>query len=129
MMITSVTAIVMGLLFVALSVHVIYWRRTLHVGLGDGGHDRLQKAIRMHGNFTEYTPFILILLGLAELQQAPWPWLALLGLLAVTARCLHATGLWIGGAAMRLRVIGMALTFSTILALVLTLAVLTLRLG
>ena len=49
--------------------------------------------MRVHGNFTEYTPTFLILLLLAELGGAAFWFLHLLGAAFVAGRMLHAYGL------------------------------------
>lgn len=47
-------AAVLGLLFAALSVRTLLLRRRLRVALGDGGDERLLRAMRVHANFAEY---------------------------------------------------------------------------
>ena len=43
----------------------------VQVGLGDGGEKTLLRHIRVHGNFGEYVPFILMLMLMGELLGAP----------------------------------------------------------
>jgi uncharacterized membrane protein YecN with MAPEG domain len=64
--ITGLYAGILGLLFAALTINVIRNRVAHRVEKGDGGVPALQHAIRAHGNFTEQTPMMLILLGLIE---------------------------------------------------------------
>jgi uncharacterized membrane protein YecN with MAPEG domain len=49
--------------------------------------------MRAHANFAEYTPFVLILLGLIELAQGSRTWLWLVAILYILARIAHAFGM------------------------------------
>lgn len=61
--------------------------------LGDNGNALLQGRMRAHANFTEYAPFILILLGLIELAGGSTMWLWIAGVVFVIARVAHAFGM------------------------------------
>jgi uncharacterized membrane protein YecN with MAPEG domain len=65
----------------------------LAIGLGTGGDAELEKAIRGHGNFTEYAPIGLIVLTSAELSGAAGGWVHAIGILLIGGRLLHAWGL------------------------------------
>lgn len=71
-------------------------------------------AIRTHGNFTEYTPIFLILLGLLEMNQVDSRLLTTLAILFVVARLLHVLGMG-QQANLKLRQIGMVGSFASIL--------------
>lgn len=104
-------AALLTLLFLFLSIRVISLRRTLQVGIGDGGDKTLARAIRVHSNFIEYTPLALLLLLALELQ-AFYPWaLHLLGATLVVGRLLHAYGVSQRNEQLKFRVTGMACTF------------------
>jgi uncharacterized membrane protein YecN with MAPEG domain len=79
-------------LYLGICAWVVYLRRTLGVGLGDGGHKPLKRAIRVHANFAENVPLALLLLvvGADHLSLS-----TLHGLAAtlVVARVLHLVGL------------------------------------
>ena len=93
MMISGIYAGLCGVLLLLLSAQVVGLRRKFQVGIGSGGQEELQRAIRVQAYFIEYTPITLVLLVLAELQGAS-PWLLhATGLLLVVGRALHATGL------------------------------------
>lgn len=62
-------------------------------GLGDGGNARVLARSRSHANFTEYTPFILILIGLIELAEGSSLWLWTASALYFAARLLHPFGM------------------------------------
>jgi uncharacterized membrane protein YecN with MAPEG domain len=90
---TGLYAGLCGLLFIWLSWKVIVERRRSKVGLGDGGDPDLQRAIRVHANFIEYTPLALVLLALVDMLAGP-DWLVHgAGVVLVVSRVLHAQGL------------------------------------
>lgn len=66
MLVTPYYAAFFGLIFVILSFRVIRIRQRVGVAIGDGSDLRLRRAIRVHGNFTEYVPFALLLVYFAE---------------------------------------------------------------
>jgi uncharacterized membrane protein YecN with MAPEG domain len=63
LIVTSIIAAVLTAVFIRLSFNVIGLRRKNKVGLGSGGNEDLERAIRAQGNFAEYVPFGLILLA------------------------------------------------------------------
>jgi uncharacterized protein len=80
----------LALIFLGLSLRVVYLRRTLRVGLGSGGHESLNRAVRAHGNFAEYVPLALVLLLGLEAGTALPAWaLHTMGLALVLGRVLH----------------------------------------
>ena len=90
---TGLYAGLCGLLFIWLSWKVIVERQRTKVGLGDGGDPDLQRAIRVHANFIEYTPLALVLLALVDVMSAH-DWLVhAFGIALVLSRVLHAQGL------------------------------------
>ena len=64
LIVTSITAAVLTIIFIKLSLAVINLRRKNKVGLGSGGRDDLERAIRAQGNFAEYAPFGIVLRAL-----------------------------------------------------------------
>lgn len=60
---TPIFAALLGLIFFFLSLRTSLERRRAKVSLGDGGDPGLQGAIRAHGNFIEYVPISLLLIG------------------------------------------------------------------
>ena len=95
MIITSLYAGLLALWFLALSARVVQQRSVPNgIGLGDGGDATLLRRIRGHGNFAEYTPLSLILLGLLEYGGTLPIWLLhLLGLTLLGSRILHGVAL------------------------------------
>ena len=91
--ITLVTASTLGLMFVWLSANVIAGRLKLQAGIGDSGNTELLYRIRTQGNFSEYVPIFLIILGLLESNGAHQTVLIGLAALFVLARLLHVPGM------------------------------------
>ena len=114
--ITSFYAALFGLLLLALSILVIRARVSARIAIGLGEDIRLLRASRAQGNFVEYAPMILILLLLLEASGAGHVLLHAVGGLALVGRIAHAAGISQEPENLKLRQIGMALTF-TILGL------------
>lgn len=80
----------LALVFLGLSLQVVALRRSLKVGIGSGGHESLDCAIRAHGNFSEYVPLALLILLLVELGTALPAWgVHSLGGLLLLGRVMH----------------------------------------
>lgn len=116
---TILYAAALATLFVVLSVRTLLLRRTLGIGLGDGGDERMLRAVRAHANFAEYTPLALLLLFMLELQGATSGWVHGLGLCLLLGRLSHAFGVSRAPENYLFRVFGMAMTFTTIIGAVL----------
>ena len=87
LLVTSIIASLLTIIFVKLSFAVIGLRRKNKVGLGSGGHEDLERAIRTQGNFAEYAPFGIILVACLELNGAPWCLVAIPGIVLIILRC------------------------------------------
>ncbi len=118
LIITSIIAAVLTGLFIRLSFAVIGLRRKNKVGLGTGGHEDLERAIRAQGNFAEYVPFGILLLACLELNKAPWWLVAILGITLIIGRVIHAVGINTPPPDFSKRVLGMKFTFFTLTALI-----------
>jgi uncharacterized membrane protein YecN with MAPEG domain len=90
--ITPIYAGLLALWFFVLSYRVIRLRGH-GISLGDGGDPELLRRIRAHGNFSEYVPFILLMIGMLELSHFPAILLHVLGLTLLVARLLHGYAL------------------------------------
>jgi uncharacterized membrane protein YecN with MAPEG domain len=110
--ITAIYAGLLTLIFIVLSARVIRARGNARVALGDGGSIVLTRAIRVHGNFAEYTPFAILILAFTEALSGPIWLIHLLGLSFLAARLIHAYGVGTEPEIDRLRVVGMALTLT-----------------
>lgn len=114
-MITGYYAAALAVMYVALALWVIRQRFRLRVGLGDGQQPDLIKAIRVHGNFAEYVPLLLLMLFFVEQANAPIWQLHALGGLILGGRLLHAIGLFRSSGTSVPRFLGMISTFSALL--------------
>ena len=99
--VTLTTACILTLSYLVLTVRVVRGRRRHRVSLGDGGNDELWARVRVHGNFGEYVPLALILMGLLETSNGN----TIIGALLIAVRVLHVFGIQRGGAN-ALRVLG-----------------------
>ena len=113
--IVPVYAAVLALFFMYLSVSVIRSRGSEKVSLGDGGSPLVQRRMRVHGNFAEYVPFVLLLIAFFELQGGPDLRVHILCLLLLAGRLVHAYGVSSEPQKMPLRVAGMVMTFSALI--------------
>jgi hypothetical protein len=115
--ITLLLSSLMGLMCIWLALQVVKNRRKHKISLGDGGIDELARAIRAHGNFIEYVPLSLILLGLSELNRANSFIVLGFAVLIFAGRAFHAYAFLGGGEHFKPRVLGMKLTLYGLLAL------------
>lgn len=105
------------LLMLALASRVVMHRRTHRIGIGHGGDSRLARKVRAHGNFIEYVPLALLMLGLLELSGLGAMWLWGLGGTLLLARVLHAYGLSRHAGISPGRFWGVILTWGVLLAM------------
>jgi uncharacterized membrane protein YecN with MAPEG domain len=117
LIVTTLIACILAALFIRLSLSVIRLRRHHKVGLGSGGVDNLERAIRAQANFTEYVPIALILLACLEFNGAPLWLIAILGIALVVGRVIHAIGINQPPPHFSNRVIGMRFTITTLIML------------
>ena len=118
LLITSIIAAILTIIFIKLSFAVIGLRRKNKVGLGSGGHEDLERAIRTQANFAEYIPLGVILIACLELNGAPWWLVAIPGVSLIIGRLIHAKGMNTPPPDFSKRVLGMKFTFFTLIALV-----------
>ena len=111
LIITSIFASILAILFLRLSFAVIALRRKNKIALGSGANADLERAIRAQGNFAEYVPINLILMACLEVNLAPWWLFVPLGVLLVIGRVIHAIGINQPPPEFSKRVLGMQCTF------------------
>lgn len=104
--VTALYALALIPVFFILWIGVAKVRSDLDVSIGDGGNPELLLRIRRHGNFIEWVPFVLLLMGIAESIGAPALYLHISGVLLVLGRIVHPFGLKIGNASHVLRMVG-----------------------
>ena len=95
-MILPITLTIAGaaaLLNIWLARRVGQMRLAHKVSIGDGGNEALIARMRAQANFVEYTPFVLILMGLIELAEGSALWLWIVGIAFVVGRIAHGFGM------------------------------------
>lgn len=114
MPITALFAALLAPLFIVLSFRVIFVRRAEKIAVGDAGNKMLARRMRVHGNFAEYAPFALVLMGIAEGLGAHRLVLYSAGGCLLAGRYLHAFGMSRQPDILPLRASGMMLTIIAI---------------
>ncbi len=116
-MITPIFAAFAACFLVYLSYRVIKIRKAHSVSVGTAGDHALERAVRNHGNFIEYAPLTLLMLAMVEyVGLAAWAvWV--LGIMFVASRLIHFAGFRSKEAPGIFRLVGMALTFTTLISL------------
>ena len=79
-------------IMVALAANVIRMRYRTRTRFGDSGNPEMLRAIRAHGNNTEYVPIALILLFLVHRLGGGLPLIHAIGLSLTVGRLLHGIG-------------------------------------
>ena len=97
-----------------LAIRVGQVRTKEKVMIGDGGNENVIRRMRAHANFTEFTPFVLILIGAIELATGTSTWLWAVSSLYLVGRLLHAFGM---DGFMPGRMIGTLITMVSLLGL------------
>ena len=121
MSIVPTYAAIFALVFVTLSFRVIKARRQEKIAIGAGGSAVVERAMRVHANFAEYVPFALLLLFFIEQKGAHFLYVNFLCLLLLVGRGVHIFGVSNENENFRYRVLGMSMTFATIILAALTL--------
>ncbi len=92
--VTTIFTGLLALMLVGISVRVTVLRAKKKIDLFDGGDPELGRALRVQGNFIEYVPMALGLMGLVEWMGVR-PWVVyVLGIALVIGRVAHAWALY-----------------------------------
>lgn len=113
--ITGLYASLLTLLYFVLAVRIIKLRWRDKVPLGVGESNDLHKAVRIHANFNEYVPLVLVLMLLMELTGASVLMLHAMGAIFFLGRVLHAMGITKTSGTSWMRFSGMVSTFVVML--------------
>ena len=113
MVVTPLYAGLLGLLFLLLSWRVIQFRQR-GIPLGDGGDPIMLRRIRGHGNFSEYVPLVLLMMGFLEMGHTSVHMLHALGIALLVSRVLHGYALSFTERFRFGRVWGAGLTFTAL---------------
>ncbi len=103
---TSLYAVILTLMAIVLSNIVSTKRGKANISILHGEDMNLAVWVRRHGNFIEYVPLAIILMGLAEAAGASRLPLHVIGLTLIMSRLAHAAGLDAANAKNPLRIIG-----------------------
>lgn len=108
--ITLLYAGLLGIMSIILSAGAGVLRGKTGVSIGDGNNPELLLAMRRRGNFVEFVPFAIILLGLLEMNGVGALSIHIIGVVLILARICHALGLKAETVANPLRGIGAGAT-------------------
>jgi len=111
MTITGLYAGILALIYLVLTVRVIALRYKSQTAFGNGD-EILMHRVRVHGNFIEYVPLALILMGILDWQQTSVMLLHILGITLIVGRILHALALTCN--ILPFRMLGMVATMGVI---------------
>jgi hypothetical protein len=118
LLITAFFSSILALIFYKLSINVIKLRRKYKISLGSSTkHKDLEQAIRAHGNLSEFLPVGLILLACLEVNHIPKIVVFICGLFFLVGRYLHATSFLKEEINTSQRVLGMKITFWSIIVM------------
>lgn len=112
--ITATYAAGLAVFYVAMSAYVITMRARTDTMLGADGNISMLVAMRRHGNLSEYLPFAILIMALAEIIGLGSTWLHCAGIALVAGRLIHPFGISASGN-LAPRVVGMLATFAAIL--------------
>lgn len=96
--ITLTTAAACAVINLWLALRLVRGRVKGKVLIGDGGDAGMLAGMRAHANFTEYAPFVLILMSGIELAGGSPLWLQIAAVAFVIARIAHPIGMARGDA-------------------------------
>ena len=113
--ITPLYAGILGLMLAVLGLRAISLVRKQEAGRGVGNSLEHQKAMQAYDNFTEYVPLALLLIWFLELRSGSGWAIHAFCLLFLTGRLIHALGVSRVNENHKFRVVGMILTFMTII--------------
>src|SRR5665647_401177 len=115
--ITMLYAGILGLLYFALSINVVRWRWKEKKGLGHENDFKsgLFREIRIHGNFAEYIPVLILMMALDEMTGRNQTFLHIIGGALVVGRIGHHFGITKTSTASLGRALGVFSSFGSLL--------------
>ncbi|MDO6427872.1 MULTISPECIES: MAPEG family protein [Thalassotalea] len=115
--ITGFYLALLALLYIGFAIRIIKLRYKYKTGIGDGGHDELAQAVRVHGNFAEYAPLAMLMLACAEINGSSQLLIHGVGAAFFIGRILHGIGITQTQGPSKGRQAGMLISFATLLVL------------
>lgn len=107
-------AALLGIVYVGLSLRAAMGRAVARRLIGALDDERLNRRLRVHGNFAEYAPLALLLLAFAEIRGMSHAMLHAACAALLAGRLLHAWGVSQVPETLRWRQAGMILTLGSI---------------
>jgi hypothetical protein len=107
-------AAILALIFIALSVRTLLLRRKLQIAIGDGGDQRMLRAMRVHANCAEYAPISIVLIALFEALGGFGLLVHVFSICLLAGRISHLYGISQETENFQFRVLGMTLTFTAL---------------
>jgi len=111
--ITTLFTAIYTLVYLLMSFYAARTRRNQKVSVGEG-NENLQRAVRMHGNYFEYTLFFLFTILILELNKTNELYLYVICSVFLLGRIFHAYSMVAKKGLFR--VLGMMLTFASYLS-------------
>ena len=117
--VTYLYAGILGIFYFLLSANVIRLRTQLKVGIGHDNNPEcpLFRAVRIHANFNEFVPFILLLMMMDEMTGRSSMFVHTFGVALIVSRVSHSVAITKSHKGSSLRVFGAGLTFTVMLVL------------
>jgi len=128
LVITPFYAALLTLFYVILSANVIRNRWRYKQSLGAGKEEQMERAIRAHGNFSEYVPLVIIMMSFLEWGKESSMLLHFFGITLIVGRLSHAIGIALQ-APNSLRTLGMVATFTCLIGTSIKVILLSLQSG
>lgn len=102
-------------LYIFLAYRVIMLRRGSQIGLGTGENKDLLKAVRIHGNYSEYIPLLILAISILEMRGLRTPFIHLMFAAGFLGRLMILQGISKSVGFSYGRFIGNAMTFVVLL--------------
>jgi len=121
--VTPIYALAVAAIYLVLWFRVTSMRAAKGTSIGDASDPELLQRIRQHGNCSEWSTLLLILMMLAEGMGAASLYIHISGVLLVVGRMAHPLGLKIDNASHPLRYVGNGTNILATLNIMICLAV------
>ena len=108
---------ILGFIMVFFAMRVSGERMKQRASIGTNDSPPLLEVVRRHGNFVEWVPFALILMGICEINGMEMRFLHGAGMVLVAARLIHPWGIKYDVVPHPMRVIGAGLTSLLVVSL------------
>lgn len=116
-MITALYTAILGIVFVIISIDVIWGRISKRISLGAGKNNEILRLVSSHDNFAAYTPLFIISLYFLESFDPSKLCVHFFGVLYTLGRVFHYLGVTRQRKSFVLRRSGMLITLLSLLAI------------